>query len=381
MLGDGQCIEYLTKKQSIVIESVLDSKIDILFVSPERIETKGFQTLFSDERFPDINFVCIDEVHCLSEWSHNFRPGYIGMIDILNRLLTNPRYLALTATATTTTIETLAKHLNIEAKNVFNHPLTLNRIEPVIVHTPQSQKDACLLEILKNRNISTIVYVTYQKECERVAQLLCLNGINATAYHGGMDSQKRNQIQSQFKQKRFEILIATVAFGMGIDHEIDLIIQYGLPSSPEQYVQQIGRGGRQATAAKCYLLLNREDFIARRRISFQDGTELSNICSLFNSLKSKSGYFGISSSYLAKFDMKFKIGMIIFNAARLISPCFQFLGGIQKINQEIDGNITLYVSENSLEELKNTHAFFSYLTNSQIKSGGYVIDIVDVLCY
>ncbi|XP_018357451.1 PREDICTED: ATP-dependent DNA helicase Q4 isoform X2 [Trachymyrmex cornetzi] len=260
-----------------VIQSVKDGRVNILLMSPEAVvsseKSTGFGALL--RQLPPIAFACIDEAHCISQWSHNFRPSYLMVCRVLKEKLKVKTVLGLTATATKTTVESIIKHLDIHdgiAGVISDVPLPKNLVLTV---SKDKNKDQALIALLRSERIrecySMIVYCIRREECERIAGLLRISlqdprnpekpntkvSTIAEAYHAGITPNRRKIVQKKFMDGKIKIVVATIAFGMGINKsDIRAIIHYNMPGTFEGYVQEVGRAGRDNITAHCHLFLN-----------------------------------------------------------------------------------------------------------------------------
>ena len=226
--------------------------IKLLYVAPERLANERF--LARLKRL-NICMMAVDEAHCVSEWGHNFRPDYLKLGQ-LARELNVGRVLALTATATPQVATQIRDSFAIgEGDHVqtgFYRPNLSLRVLPC---SPEQRDRELLSEIASHPLGASIVYVTLQKTAEQVATYLQRNGLSARAYHAGLKDEERHQVQEAFMAGEVDIVVATIAFGMGIDKaDIRAIYHYNLPKSLENYMQEIGRAGRDGQLSQCTLL-------------------------------------------------------------------------------------------------------------------------------
>ncbi|XP_043468509.1 ATP-dependent DNA helicase Q4 [Leptopilina heterotoma] len=289
------------KVRGKVMDSVRNGKLSILLVSPEAVvageKSTGFGALF--RQLPPIAFACIDEAHCISQWSHNFRPSYLMVSRVLKEKLGVKTILGLTATATNSTAESIVNHLNIQDKLegiISDVPMPSNLILTI---SRDENRNVALIDLLKSERFekcdSIIVYCTRREECVRIAGLirvsLQVHGNResgnvkvskiAEAYHAGLSAYRRKIVQKSFMSGETRIVVATVAFGMGINKSnIRSVIHFNMPASFENYVQEIGRAGRDGLPAHCHLFIdpgNDVDKWELRRHIFSNGVDRRTI--------------------------------------------------------------------------------------------------------
>jgi len=249
-----------------VYEQLKESKLKMLYVAPETfVDNK----LLSILKLCTISLIAIDEVHCISIWGHNFRPDYLRLRQVIKELGNPPPpILGLTATATKTVEEDIQRQLDVECdvfKDSFDRK---NLLFSVLILKSNLRKEEILKAILEKLKGSTIVYVNFTRTAEDLATYLADAGLSASYYHGQIeDKEERRKIQNDFISGRTRIVVATNAFGMGIDKEdIRAIIHYNLPKSIENYYQEVGRAGRDQNIANCILLYSKEDEIKLRKL-------------------------------------------------------------------------------------------------------------------
>lgn len=272
-----------------VLDEMRAGKLKVLFVSPERLLSERF---LNDLRFVPggVSLAVVDEAHCVSEWSHNFRPAYHRLGRILrSRLRLRGPVLALTATATARTEASLCATLDIPTEGAFRDDAIRFNLSLSAMRVPASARDATLKHLLQREPMrgvgSVIVYVAFQNQAETVAAYLATNGVNAKAYHAGQEPKDRQRTQAQFFAGSVRVVVATVAFGMGLDkHDVRAVINYSLPRSPEAYIQQAGRAGRDGLPARCISFIDAEDFTRLRSLSFSDGVDRAAVHKLLNTV-------------------------------------------------------------------------------------------------
>ncbi len=236
------------------LENCIFGGVKLLYISPERISSDLFQIKLKHMK---VSFITVDEAHCISQWGYDFRPSYL-QIAVIRKLVPNVPILALTATATPDVIDDIQERLGFTEKNVFR--MSFERKNLVYVVRQAEDKEAEMVHILQSIPKTAIVYCRSRKRTKEIAQLLIQYGISATWYHAGLEPAVKDQRQSEWQHDKVRVIVATNAFGMGIDKaDVRVVVHMDCPSSLEAYFQEAGRAGRDGQKAYAVLLYNGHD--------------------------------------------------------------------------------------------------------------------------
>ena len=248
----------LTAEESAaVMQAVRDGSLRLLYVAPERFNNERFRESMSRTK---IALFAVDEAHCISEWGHSFRPDYLKLARFARQCKAE-RVLALTATATPQVLADICREFEIEPGRAVRTGFYRPNLSLVATPVAAADRDKLLVEQIKNSPPGpTIVYVTLQKTAETVAQRMSAAGLPARAYHAGMETEARTEVQDWFMRGDRGIVVATIAFGMGVDKaDIRYVYHYNLPKSLENYSQEIGRAGRDGATSHCEMFVCPDD--------------------------------------------------------------------------------------------------------------------------
>ncbi len=282
-----------------ILQRARNNEIKLIYIAPERFAILSFQDFLQSLT---ISLIAIDEAHCISEWGHDFRPDYRNL-SVLKKQFPSVPLIALTATATPKVKEDIIRLLNLDKAKVFVSSFDRENLHISIINKKNAFPK--LINILKNhREDAVIIYCHSRKETEDIAKNLKLNKFSAAAYHAGLEPNKRKLVQDQFIKDKVHIIVATIAFGMGIDKpDVRVVIHYTFPKTLEGYYQEIGRAGRDGLPSKCimfytYADLRKHEFF----INQMTGADLAEIAR--NKLSTVLSFCELSScrkKYLLKY--------------------------------------------------------------------------------
>ncbi|MCC6182171.1 MAG: DNA helicase RecQ [Bacteroidia bacterium] len=343
-LGIAHFLNSSLNKSEIttVKNDVLSGKTKLLYVAPETLNKEDNIEFFSE--FP-ISFFAIDEAHCISEWGHDFRPEYRRLRPIIDKLGSVP-VMALTATATPKVQQDIQKNLGMMEANVFKS--SFNREN--LYYEVRAKKDV-VKEIIKyakqNPGKSGIVYCLSRKKVEEVAQALKVNGIKAAAYHAGLDAKERAKTQDGFLMEEIDVIVATIAFGMGIDKpDVRYVIHHDIPKSLEGYYQETGRAGRDGGEGNCITFYSYDDIIKLEKFMKDKPVNEQEIG---KQMLSETASFAETSSCRRKFILHY------FGETFNESKCGEMCDNCRHPKQRFEAQDDLLLALKAVKESKEKH--------------------------
>ncbi len=294
----------LTQEERILhLKKLKEGSIQLLYTSPESL---GNPELLEILKHIKIALVAIDETHCYSEWGHSFRPSYLSLPQ-LTRAIQPHAILALTATATKKVASEIRKAFRIKVDHHISTSPRRDNLSYTIIPCEDNQRRDKLASILAQpQHLPAIVYAMQQEQCEAIAHYISSSGIRAKSYHAGMSTQSRISVQDDFLADKTQVIVATIAFGMGVDKSnIRSIIHYHLPKSPEGWMQESGRAGRDALPANTYVLACGDDLIPLTNFIRARELNASSIKRLITTLSSQG-----KSAAIQPYHTRVNLGML-----------------------------------------------------------------------
>jgi ATP-dependent DNA helicase RecQ len=275
-----------------VMQQVRGQSLKLIYVAPERFQNERFREAI---KHIHVALFAVDEAHCISEWGHNFRPDYLKLVEFARQCRAE-RVLALTATATPQVLDDVCRAFAISPECAVRTGFYRPNLQILTTPSETGSRDGMLIERLRERPAGpTIVYVTLQRTAEEVAERLAAAGFSARAYHAGMEDDARAAVQEWFLASDHGIVVATIAFGMGIDKSnIRYVYHYNLPKSLENYSQEIGRSGRDGLPAICEMLICLDDLNALENFALGDTPTRAAVKSLVHEVFSLGPDFDVS---------------------------------------------------------------------------------------
>jgi len=294
----------LNREETLAVHDALHANtLKLLYISPERLGNERFLRSLERRR---ISLLAVDEAHCISEWGHNFRPDYLKIAQLAKQLQVE-RVLALTATATPQVARDIAAGFEVADQDVVRTGFYRPNLNINVIPCQAIDRDELLLRQIKKRPPGPgVIYVTLQRTAENVAAQLTAAGFETRAYHAGMTAEDRHLVQEAFMASDQMIVVATIAFGMGIDKaDIRYIYHYNLPKSLENYSQEIGRAGRDGKTAVCELLACADDVVTLENFTYGDTPTVEAVSGMVAEVLQQEDLFDVSEYQLStKYDMR-----------------------------------------------------------------------------
>ncbi|WP_047049911.1 RecQ family ATP-dependent DNA helicase [Vibrio mexicanus] len=319
------------------MQEARDGRLKILMISVERLKNERFRQFISQV---PISMLVVDEAHCISEWGHNFRPDYMKLPSYLNQL-NIPQSLLLTATATPNVIADMQSKFNIAPENTVVTGFYRSNLDLDIQPCAETDKPQALEALIEqDPTLPTIVYVTLQKTAEEVATMLSRRNINALAYHAGLKSDVRESIQQRFMNGEVDCIVATIAFGMGVDKaNIRRVVHFDLPKSIESYSQEIGRAGRDGLPSNCTMLANQSGLTTLENFVYGDTPDLANIKTVVDDIYQHQGQWETVLSRLSSDSnirqLALKTLLVYLELENVIEPTYSYFAEYRfKFNQD-----------------------------------------------
>jgi len=351
----------------IAIDNAVWGDYKFLYISPERLSNERFTERLAKM---DVNLITVDEAHCISQWGYDFRPSYLNIV-ALRKILPNVKFLALTATATPKVADDIQEKLGFREKNIFSMSFHRHNLSYLVRHI--ENKSAYLLETIRKTSGSGIIYVRSRKATREISDELQKHKISADFYHAGLNTQLRNFKQDMWISGKTRVIVATNAFGMGIDKpDVRFVIHWDAPDSLEAYFQEAGRAGRDGKKSAAVLLFNNTDKVKLKKHISVAFPEIASIKKIYNSLCNylhiaegfgKEQTFGFSLQGFAQ-DFSYQRTMV-YNSLKILQR-----EGYIEYTEEVDSPSRVYfmVSRDDLYKFQVANANFDSFIKLLLRS-------------
>ena len=351
----------------IALDNCIYGGIKFLYLSPERLQNEMFKQRLEKM---NVNLIAVDEAHCISEWGYDFRPNYLKISDL--KKTCNAPIIALTATATKKVIEDIQLKLEFKSNNVISNSFFRKELSYIVIDTEDISTK--LLQILKKVKGSSIVYCKTRKETKTTSHFLNQHGISANFYHGGLNIKERDKIQKEWTQNHVRVMVATNAFGMGIDKpNVRSVIHQFIPQTIEAYFQEAGRAGRDGKTAYSILIANNS---LEKELISQIETKYPSQEEIRNTYQSLANYFGLAIGPVSslkehefniiEFCNKFKLEYLkAFNSLKIIEK-----EELIKLSDTFSNpsKVHIKVSHNELYQFQIAHPSFDKILKTLLRS-------------
>jgi ATP-dependent DNA helicase RecQ len=362
----------------MTLDNCIYGNIKFLYLTPERLTTELFLTRLQKM---NVNLLAIDEAHCISQWGYDFRPPYLQIAEI-RKLIPSVPVLALTATATPAVRKDICEKLLFKKNTIFKKSFERKNLSYVVFN--EENKLSRLLNILNKVHGSSIVYVRNRKKTKEIADFLVKNKVAADYYHAGLNSETRSRVQDSWMKENTRVIVATNAFGMGIDKKnVRTVVHFDLPDSPEAYFQEAGRAGRDEEHSYAVLLYSQSDINSLEKSieqSFPEVVEVKNV------YKAIANYYqvpvGSGKSVSYDFDIKEFSSTYNMNPVS-VRHCIKVLElqGLLSVTDSIDmhARIHILIKHNELYEFQVRNPLFDHIIKTILRSYGGVFDNYSII--
>ncbi len=357
----------------IALDNAAYGKTKFLYVTPERLMTELFKARIQNM---NVNLLAVDEAHCISQWGYDFRPPYLQIAEIRNLIPKTP-VLALTATATPEVQKDIQQKLQFKTSTIFRKSFERKNLSYVVFH--EENKMQKLLSIISNVKGTGVIYVRNRKKTKETAEYLQKQNVKASYYHAGLNSEIRSTVQEDWMKEKVRVIVATNAFGMGIDKSnVRFVVHLDLPESPEAYFQEAGRAGRDEEKAYAVLLYNQsdiEDLMSRAQLSFPEVKEVIRIYTALANYYQLAVGSGKGVSYDFDMDLFCKSYK---QQPTIVHHCIKILEmqGLISLSDSIDLHSRLHITvkHDELYDFQVRYPKFDHLIKTILRSHSGVFD-------